>query len=214
VDDIAVISPPPSFGSADHETLAKVAQVPGSKILDCTRIAAVPMNIAAVATAGWAAPRGSVPRLAIVLEIDVWALARMMAAAPIAALRAQGTELRVLYRTQLEAGHVHTFIRNGTEPPLELATTLEQLDEVWTGSPLAANVIDAFQELVNADTSDMRPLHFARLASVAVKFSDQGRALTLTRQALRESMGRNDAIATQANQIAMALSQRLLQGQS
>jgi hypothetical protein len=170
----------------------------------------VPINIAAVATAGWKAPRGSVPRLAIVLEIDVWALARMTATAPIAALREQGTDLRVLYRTQLESGLVHMWIKDGIEPHYELTKTLEQLDTVWTGSPLAANVVDAFGEIVAPDESLSKPLYLARLASIAMKFADHARALDYARKALKASIGRSDDVGKQANAIAMAVSQKLL----
>ncbi len=210
MNDVLLIRPPDSFGPADHHVLASVAQGPGSKILDLTRLPAVPINIAAIVTAGWSAPKGSVARLAIVLELDVWAVARMMTAEPIGRLREQGTDLRVLYRTQLEAGLVHVWIKEGLEPAGELTRTLEQLDTVWAGSPLAANVVDAYGELVAADESPSKPLHLARLASIALKFCDQRRSLDYARKALRATMDRSDAVANHARALAQAVSQKLL----
>lgn len=210
MNEVTVIRPPDAFGPSDHATLAKVAQAAGSKIVDCTRLATVPLNIAAVATANWSAPRGSVPRLAIVLELDVWAVARISSAAPISTLREHGTDLRLLYRTQLESGLVHRWITDGIEPHAELTQTLEQLDTVWSGSPLAANVIDAFAELTAKDESLSKPLYLARLASISAKCGEQTRALDFARTALRSAVGKTDDAATQAQTLAMSVTRTLL----
>jgi hypothetical protein len=169
--DVPLVAPPPSFGPADHATLAKVAQVPGSKILDCTRFANVPMNLCEVVTAGWAAPPGSVPRLAIVTQIDAWALVRMMAPQPIARLAAQQTELRLFYARQLDEGHVHEWVLKGTEPAHSLAATLRDLDTVWRGSAVVDNVIDAVLSVIRTDHTPQRANYLLTLCSVAMKFA-------------------------------------------
>lgn len=81
---------------------------------------------------------------------------------------------------------------------------------MWAGSPLAANVVDAFGELVAADESLSKPLHLARLASISLKFSDTRRALDYARKALRATLDRSDAAANQARALAHAVSQKLL----
>lgn len=182
--DVPLIAPPPSFGPADHATLAKVAQVPGSKILDCTRFANVPMNLCEVATAGWAAPPGSVPRLAIVAQIDTWALVKMTAPPVIARLASQKTELRLFYARQLDAGHVHEWVLKGTEPGHELAATLNDLDTGWRGSAMADNVIDAVLSVIRTDDTAQRANYLLTLCSVALKFSPH-RARALRDEAAR-----------------------------
>lgn len=202
--EVTVIAPPPTFGPSDHATLAAVAQVPGSKILDCTRIAAVPMNLCQIVTAGWAAPHGAVPRLAVVLQIDTWSLARMFAPKAIAAVRAHGTDLRLFYARQLAADHVHRWITEGVEPPHELGATLDDLDRLWQGSPVAANVVDAVLEIARTDATPMRASYLATLSSVALKFADAPRARTIAHEALDAARGRDDAIAQRARAAAQA----------
>jgi len=182
MDETTLISAPPNFGTEDHATLAKVAQLPGSKILDCSRVANVPMNLCAIITAGWAAPTGSVPRLAVVAQIDAWSLVKMMAPGPIAQVKAHGCEMRLFYARQLSAGHVQRWIENGTEPGHELAATLEDLDQVWQGTAYAANVVNAVLEVIRTDTTPARAGYLATLARVARKFADPELAAAIARE--------------------------------
>jgi hypothetical protein len=182
--DVPLIAPPETFGPADYPLLSQVAQVAGSKILDCSRFLNVPMNLCALATAGWKASAGSVPRLALVVQIDAWALVKMMAPAAIAAVAAQKTELRLFYKRQLTAGHVHNWVLEGKEPGHELAATLEDLDTVWQGSAVVTNVIDAVVSVIRSDTTPARAGYLATLASVALKFEGKQRAGELARESL------------------------------
>lgn len=179
--EATVISPPEGFGPAEYATLAGVAQVAGSKILDCSRLLNVPMDLCSVATANWAAPAGSVPRLAVVVQIDAWALVKMFAPKAIAQVAAHGTELRLFYKRQHTAGHVEAWLLRGTEPANELDATLTDLETVWQGSPMLGNVLDAVFELVRAEPTRARTQYLTRLAGVAQKFGDLQRAVNILR---------------------------------
>lgn len=185
MDDVLLVGVPWNFGPQDHEVIAKVAQSPGSKILDCSSIANVPMNLCEIIASGWAAPAGTVPRLAVVAQIDAWSLVKMMAPRAIQPLRAKGCEMRLFYARQLSAGHVHQWVRTGAEPAHELAATLHDLDQVWQGTAYAANVITAVLEVIRTDTTPARASYLATLANVARKFADPSLAASVAEEASR-----------------------------
>lgn len=171
IDRVPYIRLPSNFGPDMYEAIAKVARLPGSKIIDCTVLANVPMNLCEIFTSNWDAPSGAVPRLAIVTQIDAWSVVRIIANRAIAPLRERGCEMRLFYAAQLSPGHIHRWVSDGTEPPHELAATLEDLDGVWQGTAYASMVIDAVLELIRADTTPARAWYLKTLANVARKFA-------------------------------------------
>jgi hypothetical protein len=153
----------PLFGAHVFPHACAAMQSNGSKIVDLTAatVGAVGHQFFAAVAQTWSAPASRVPRIAVVLSFDRWAVARETAKPCIAALAEHGVEMVLFYQEQGSLALAQWLIDGVVRHDVELAIrTL--LRDSWIPTGTWPMVVAAAAELVYRE---VRPEHVPRLLS-------------------------------------------------
>lgn len=182
---VYAVSVRPDFGRRHYAAVAAMLQmVPGAKVLDLRAARMISGDLFAAIASGWHIPTRTVPRLAIVMTFDHWAVFRDQARADFVKLHARGVAAEVFYEQQARTTELITWFGRGAVTH-DVATVVRALRTRWRPTPVWPLVLDALSELLRAHAPpDAAPALFADAAHVALSCGGPDKATTFAREAL------------------------------
>jgi len=179
----SAIAVPRNFCGDDYDALLQALSSPGPKLLDLSTARSIRSDFFTALASRWTPDPGAVPKLAIVLSFEHWAVQRETAPFQLAPLQARGVEAAIFYREQMLNDRLLPWFERG-EAVHNVAAVLCTLRR-WQPSPLSAVVLEAVGALVNEAVAGGAPASYSvELASIALASGANITSLRFAREAL------------------------------
>lgn len=171
----ATIAVEPSFGPAQYQEVFARLQAGGDgKVLDLRCASAIGMDLFAALAAAWDAPADRVPRLAILLRYDCWALQEAIAPLLLMPVTQRGVAVAVCYAQQAE--FLAAWFAGG---PLRhnVPAAVAWLRAEWRATSLWPAILRTTAQLVQRlGAPDRVPVLLVDLAGIALSVGRDGAA--------------------------------------
>ncbi|MEO7733981.1 MAG: hypothetical protein ABIY55_23660, partial [Kofleriaceae bacterium] len=181
----SAIAVPQTFCERDYDALLQALSSPGPKLLDLSAARSIRLDLFTALASRWTPNPELVPRLAIVLRFEHWAVLRETASFQLAPLHARGVEAAIFYREQTLADRLLPWFERG-EATHNVAAVLCTLRR-WQPSPLSPVVLEAVAALVNEAVAGGAPASYiVELASISLASGANVQSLRFAREALMQ----------------------------
>jgi len=169
--EIECVEVAPKFNERLYPTVARLLQLgPRSKLLDLRAAKVVKLDLFEHLAHAWQAPRGTVPRLGILLDYESWAMRCNVIARKLRPIIDRGVELEIFYTQQFD--HLPAWFAEGRVHH-NLPAVVEWLRTQWRPAAVWPMVLNVTETLVLtcAEIDDVPEL-LLELVAIALSFED------------------------------------------
>lgn len=169
-EDVEVVEVDPEFSEQLYATVFERLQLgPRSKLLDLRAARVIPPALFECLASAWQAPRGTVPRLGVLLDYERWIVLRNVAARRLQPLIDHGVAVEMFYAQQVDT--LPGWFAGGDVRHDHLGDVIDWLRTQWRPGPIWSIVLSRTASLVQTFASvDVVPDMFLDLAAIACSF--------------------------------------------
>jgi hypothetical protein len=170
LDEVEVIEVDAEFSEPQYATVCdQIQRAPGSKLLDLRAVRAIKIRLFERLASDWKAPRGTVPRLGIVLGFEEWTVLRHVAERRLRPLGSRGVKIEVFYPQQGDS--LQDWFAGGGVRHDRLRDVIAWLRTEWRPGPIWPTVLGRTASLIQASAEvDAVPELLLELAAIARSF--------------------------------------------